>query len=78
LGKKKKIKKRTILKSTYTHTHDFYFFILRLAILKLNGEELLGTKDDGAFLDILKRYFTTLDNPINDDKSGRGTRLTVS
>ncbi|CAO3592844.1 unnamed protein product [Absidia cylindrospora] len=53
-------------------------FQIGLAILKLNGEELLQTKDDGTFLDILKRFFTTLDNPINDNggKDGRSSRLT--
>lgn len=32
-------------------------FQIGLAILKINGEELLQTKDDGAFLDILKSFF---------------------
>ncbi|CAM0141574.1 unnamed protein product [Umbelopsis sp. WA50703] len=34
------------------------------AILKINGDELLKTTDDGAFFDILKAYFTTLDQPV--------------
>ncbi|KAF9976068.1 hypothetical protein BGZ73_009166 [Actinomortierella ambigua] len=37
-------------------------FQISLAILKVNGDELLAAKDDGAFMDVLKRYFTTLDN----------------
>ncbi|GAA5803129.1 hypothetical protein HPULCUR_008604 [Helicostylum pulchrum] len=32
-------------------------FQIGLAILKINGEELLQTRDDGAFLDILKSFF---------------------
>jgi hypothetical protein len=51
--------------------------LCRLAILKLNGEQLLKAKDDGAFLDILKRYFATLDSTIGDG-SGMNSRLTVS
>ncbi|KAI8089871.1 rab-GTPase-TBC domain-containing protein [Halteromyces radiatus] len=53
-------------------------FQVGLAILKLNGEELLQTKDDGAFLDILKHYFTTLNNSIGDKngKNAQGPRLT--
>ncbi|CAO3592663.1 unnamed protein product [Absidia cylindrospora] len=53
-------------------------FQIGLAILKLNGEALMKTKDDGAFLEILKRYFTTLDNPIGggSEKHGSGPRLT--
>lgn len=48
-----------------------------MAILKLNGEDLLKTKDDGGFLVILKRFFTTLDEPI--DTSGKSkAKLTVS
>lgn len=48
-----------------------------LAILKLNGEELLKTKDDGGFLIILKRFFTTLDEPIDPHGKSKG-KLTVS
>ncbi|KAG0056938.1 hypothetical protein BGZ83_002878 [Gryganskiella cystojenkinii] len=36
-------------------------FQISLAILKVNGDELLASKDDGAFMDVLKHYFTTLD-----------------
>ncbi|KAF9420202.1 hypothetical protein BGZ94_009182 [Podila epigama] len=37
-------------------------FQISLAILKVNGDELLATRDDGAFMDVLKKYFTTLDD----------------
>ncbi|QFZ25793.1 putative GTPase-activating protein [Clavispora lusitaniae] len=36
-------------------------FQVALAILKLNGEELLKAEDDGTFISILKDYFHTLD-----------------
>ncbi|KAK3846094.1 MAG: rab-GTPase-TBC domain-containing protein [Linnemannia gamsii] len=36
-------------------------FQISLAILKVNGDELLASKDDGAFMDVLKKYFGTLD-----------------
>lgn len=37
-------------------------FQVALAILKLNGEELLKAEDDGTFVSILKEYFLTLDH----------------
>ena len=36
-------------------------FQIGLAILRLNGEELLDAHDDGTFISILKSYFATLD-----------------
>ncbi|KAG9071125.1 hypothetical protein KI688_008668 [Linnemannia hyalina] len=36
-------------------------FQISLAIMKVNGDELLASKDDGAFMDVLKKYFSTLD-----------------
>lgn len=36
-------------------------FRVALAILKINGEELMKTTDDGTFILILKKYFTSLD-----------------
>ncbi|KAI5954937.1 GYP2 [Candida jiufengensis] len=36
-------------------------FQVALAILKVNGEELLKTEDDGTFISIIKEYFQTLD-----------------
>ncbi|KAK4693154.1 hypothetical protein P7C70_g8982, partial [Phenoliferia sp. Uapishka_3] len=35
-------------------------FAFRLAILKINGEELLATTDDGAFINTMKAYFASL------------------
>ncbi len=37
-------------------------FQVGLAILRINGEELLDATDDGAFISVLKNYFSTLDN----------------
>ncbi|KAE8838008.1 hypothetical protein PTNB73_03984 [Pyrenophora teres f. teres] len=36
-------------------------FQIGLAILRINGEELLDTTDDGAFISVLKSYFSRLD-----------------
>ncbi|PGH32861.1 hypothetical protein GX50_04339 [[Emmonsia] crescens] len=36
-------------------------FQIGLAILRINGEELLDVTDDGTFISILKSYFSTLD-----------------
>jgi TBC1 domain family member 8/9 len=36
-------------------------FQVGLAILRINGEELLDTTDDGAFISVLKSYFSRLD-----------------
>lgn len=36
-------------------------FQVGLAILRINGEELLDATDDGAFISVLKSYFSTLD-----------------
>ncbi|KAG5420065.1 GYP2 [Candida metapsilosis] len=37
-------------------------FQVALGILKINGEELLKTEDDGTFISIIKEYFLTLDS----------------
>ncbi|CAG8504045.1 29156_t:CDS:10 [Gigaspora margarita] len=37
------------------------------AILKVNKKELLGITDDGAFINVLKNYFSTLDKPAHPD-----------
>ena len=36
-------------------------FQVGLAILRINGEELLDAQDDGAFISVLKAYFSRLD-----------------
>lgn len=36
-------------------------FQIGLAILRINGEELLDASDDGAFISVLKSYFSRLD-----------------
>lgn len=40
-------------------------FQVALAVLKLNGEELLTCEDDGTFVSTLKEYFQTLDQPAH-------------
>ncbi|KAF7724455.1 hypothetical protein EC973_000964 [Apophysomyces ossiformis] len=61
-------------------TEEQAFWILNVLvdpILKLNGELLLQAKDDGAFLDILKRFFTTLDTPLEQEpKGGKAKNMT--
>lgn len=42
-------------------------FQVAIAILKLNGEELLKTEDDGAFISVFKDYFQTLDQSAHPD-----------
>lgn len=44
-------------------------FQVALAILKLNGEELLQAEDDGTFISILKDYFHTLDQSAHPSAS---------
>lgn len=47
-------------------------FQIGLAILKINGDELLNCKEDGSFIDTLKTYFSTLDTPINPELAKKG------
>lgn len=44
-------------------------FQVALAILRVNGEELLDATDDGAVISILKEYFSTLDDAVHPDSS---------
>jgi hypothetical protein len=49
-------------------------FQVGLAILRINGEELLDAADDGAFISILKAYFSRLDesaHPKSDNEKLR-------
>lgn len=49
-------------------------FQIGLAILRINGEELLDAADDGAFISVLKSYFTRLDesaHPRSDNEKLR-------
>ncbi|KAI9283521.1 rab-GTPase-TBC domain-containing protein [Umbelopsis sp. AD052] len=39
-------------------------FQIGLAVLKINGAELLKATDDGAFMHVLKNFFASLDDPI--------------
>ncbi|KAF9990589.1 hypothetical protein BGZ75_000786 [Mortierella antarctica] len=49
-------------------------FQISLAILKVNGDELLASKDDGAFMDVLKKYFGTLDDSAFPNSSNPKAR----
>ncbi|ORZ19731.1 rab-GTPase-TBC domain-domain-containing protein [Absidia repens] len=42
-------------------------FQIGLAILKINGDALLETHDDGAFINVLKHYFSQLNEPLYPD-----------
>ena len=49
-------------------------FQIGLAILRINGEELLDVTDDGNFISVLKNYFLTLDqsaHPTSENKKLR-------
>jgi hypothetical protein len=46
--------------------------------LKINGAELLKATDDGAFMQVLKDFFASLDEPIYPDaESVKARSLTV-
>lgn len=49
-----------------------------MAILKINGDDLLQATDDGTFMNILKSYFNSLDTPLypNSDNP-KAKNLTV-
>jgi hypothetical protein len=50
-----------------------------LAILKINGDALLETHDDGAFINVLKHYFSQLNEPLYPDSDNlKAKHLTVS
>ncbi|RKF59714.1 putative GTPase-activating protein [Erysiphe neolycopersici] len=40
-------------------------FQVGLAILRINGEQLLDANDDGAFISVLKSYFSKLDESVH-------------
>ncbi|KAI8142368.1 rab-GTPase-TBC domain-containing protein [Fennellomyces sp. T-0311] len=44
-----------------------YVITCVIAILKINGEDLLRTSDDGAFMNVLKKYFNSLHEPLYPD-----------
>ncbi|KAI9478329.1 MAG: rab-GTPase-TBC domain-containing protein [Benjaminiella poitrasii] len=51
-------------------------FQIGLAVLKINGEELLEMNDDGAFLDIFKKFFQTLGYKEEKGPDGQHVKLT--
>ncbi|ORX88863.1 TBC-domain-containing protein, partial [Basidiobolus meristosporus CBS 931.73] len=52
-------------------------FQIALAILKINESTLSKAKDDGAFIHVLKQYFTKLDDPLYpNSKNPRAKLLT--
>ncbi|KAI7906001.1 rab-GTPase-TBC domain-containing protein [Cokeromyces recurvatus] len=51
-------------------------FQIGLAILKINGDELLKTNDDSAFLDIFKSFFQSLGHEKDKGLDGQNVKLT--
>lgn len=49
-------------------------FQVALAILRVNGEELLDATDDGVVIQVLKQYFSTLDDPVHPNSSNPNIR----
>jgi TBC1 domain family member 8/9 len=49
-------------------------FQVGLAILRINGEELLDVSDDGAFISILKNYFARLDESAHPESQNEKLR----
>jgi TBC1 domain family member 8/9 len=49
-------------------------FQIGLAILRINGEELLDVSDDGAFISILKTYFSRLDESAHPNSENEKLR----
>ncbi|KAK9475351.1 rab-GTPase-TBC domain-containing protein [Dipodascopsis tothii] len=49
-------------------------FQVGLAILRINGEELLDVSDDGAFISILKDYFAKLDDSAHPNSHNEKLR----
>ena len=50
------------------------FDLLFSAILKINGDELLTITDDGQFINVLKKYFSTLDQPAHPNHKNQKVR----
>jgi hypothetical protein len=46
--------------------------------LKVNGEELLETRDDGGFLDIFKAFFQYIGQKEEVGNGDQHTKITVS
>jgi hypothetical protein len=49
-------------------------FQVGLAILRINGEQLLDSTDDGVIISILKNYFSTLDQSAHPNSSNERLR----
>lgn len=49
-------------------------FQVALAILKVNGDKLLNTDDDGTFIQIIKDYFNTLDDSAHPNSKNEHYR----
>jgi hypothetical protein len=59
----------------------FFTNITHIAILKINGDELLQATDDGAFMNVLKQYFSNLDKPLypnSDNPKAKNLTVTYS
>ncbi|AMD20693.1 HDL051Wp [Eremothecium sinecaudum] len=53
----------------FFHSGPKCLFQVALAVLKINGEDLLEVDDDGMFIAILKNYFQTLDQPAHPEST---------
>ncbi|KAI9244300.1 rab-GTPase-TBC domain-containing protein [Phascolomyces articulosus] len=45
----------------------FQIGYVKFSILKINGDDLMKTSDDGAFINVLKKYFNSLHEPLYPD-----------
>jgi hypothetical protein len=51
---------------------------LYVAVLKVNGDELLETRDDGGFLDVFKSFFQSIGEREVTETGRHQIKLTVS
>lgn len=49
-------------------------FQIALAIMKMNGDAILRVKDDGELMNVLKHYFTSLNQLVTSNDSGSSTK----
>jgi hypothetical protein len=54
-----------------------FLFQIGLAILKINGDEILKVKDDGELMNVLKAYFSKLGDMLVVEQSGKASRQTT-
>ncbi|KAI9296928.1 TBC-domain-containing protein [Neoconidiobolus thromboides FSU 785] len=49
-------------------------FKIGLAVLKINGDKLMEAEDDGVFVEVLKKYFQSLEEPVNKEFGDKGVK----